>query len=289
MITVFTPTYNRVHLLDRLYHSLIFQTCKDFEWLVIDDGSTDETQQYMERVQKENAIKIRYYRQENGGKHVAHNTAVSLAEGDWFYCVDSDDWLADDAIFRISSALREVAQSDCAVIGYKTLGDGKMLCKPFSPQMNHKGFYEMISMGAGGEYSIILKANLIRKYLFPVVPNEKFSTEAILYDRLELDGYTMCPIPRVMTICEYQEDGLTSQIYQSLLKNPTAYQLFHKQRIDLVNTWKERGRHCVQYQAFRRLSRNKEYIYEGKYKWLVMLAYIPGLVGAQYYKLRRKK
>lgn len=286
MITVFTPTYNREHLLARLYHSLIKQSCKDFEWLVIDDGSIDGTQQYIESIQGENKIKIRYQRQENGGKHVAHNTAVFLAEGEWFFCVDSDDWLTDNSILEISTALQNTCASDCALIGYKTLADGSMLCRPLTPQMCHKGFYDMVQMGAGGEYSIVLKTDLLRKHLFPVVPGEKFSTEAILYDNLELKGYTMYPVPSVLTICEYQPDGLTSQIYQSLLKNPTAYQIFHMQRIDLVRTWRERIRHAIQYQAFRYISHNGKYSYRGTYEWMVKLSYIPGILGSRYYKKR---
>ena len=184
MVTVFTPTYNRVHLLDRLYHSLTKQSCMDFEWLVIDDGSTDGTQHYIENIQSENKIKIRYQRQENSGKHVAHNTAVFLAEGEWFYCVDSDDWLTENSISEISAALKNTCASDCALIGYKMLADGSMLCKPFTHQMSHKGFYDMVQMGDGGEYSIVLKTELLREQLFPVVPGEKFSKEAILYDKL---------------------------------------------------------------------------------------------------------
>lgn len=287
MVTVFTPTYNRVHLLDRLYHSLTKQSCMDFEWLIVDDGSTDTTQQYIEEIKQEGRIQIHYYRQENGGKHLAHNTAVMLAKGEWFFCVDSDDWLKENAIEEIERNIELAIETDCALIGYKVLENGKLLSKTFSLAMSHKGFYQMGRMGAGGEYSIVLRTSVIRKYLFPVIAGERFSTEAILYDRLELNRWTMYPVPVVLTICEYQEDGLTSQIYSLMLRNPVGYQIFHMQRIDLVKTWKERIRHAIQYEAFRCISHNMDYCYNGKYKWLVMLAHIPGVIGAQYYKKKR--
>ena len=98
-ITVFTPTYNRAYILENLYRSLQRQTCKTFEWLVVDDGSADNTKELFERWQQEdNFFPIRYVKQENGGKCRAINQGLKLADGELFFTVDSDDYLTDDAL-----------------------------------------------------------------------------------------------------------------------------------------------------------------------------------------------
>ena len=97
-ITVFTPTYNRAYTLERLYKSLLNQTSYDFEWLIVDDGSTDNTSELIKSFQNNQLFDVRYYKQGNGGKHVAINKGVELAEGELFFIVDSDDYLTDDAI-----------------------------------------------------------------------------------------------------------------------------------------------------------------------------------------------
>jgi len=97
-ITVFTPTYNRAYILNRLYESLKKQSSKSFLWLIIDDGSTDNTEELVNAWIRENIIEIRYYKQENGGKQRAHNKAVELCDTELFICVDSDDYLTENAI-----------------------------------------------------------------------------------------------------------------------------------------------------------------------------------------------
>ena len=102
MITVFTPTFNRAYIIDNLYRSLLRQTDKDFEWIIVDDGSTDDTAKYVEGIQKnDNGFTITYTIQQNGGKHRAINRGVTLANGELFFIVDSDDYLTDDAIEKI--------------------------------------------------------------------------------------------------------------------------------------------------------------------------------------------
>lgn len=284
-ITVFTPTYNRCHLLPRLYGSLRTQTCCDFEWIVVDDGSTDDTKKYIHEISRESQFPLKYIYQKNSGKYRAHNAAVQIADGELFICVDSDDMLSKNAIETILLYEKQLKEEDCGFVAMKINEQGRPLCTDISNKLPHVGLYALnVTYGIQGEFSLVFRTELLRKNLYPVIENEKFLGECVLYDRFELKGYTFCPLPAVLTICEYQEDGLTSQIYSSLLKNPTGYQIFHMQRIDLVKTWKERVRHSIQYEAFRCISHNMGYRYHGKYKWLVMLAHIPGVMGAQYYK-----
>ena len=102
MVTVFTPTYNRAYIIDKLYKSLLAQTDKNFEWVVVDDGSTDNTEKYFKEILEQNSpFSITYVRQSNGGKHRAINRGVQLARGELFFIVDSDDYLLEDAIEKL--------------------------------------------------------------------------------------------------------------------------------------------------------------------------------------------
>ena len=135
-ITVFTPTYNRGYIVDRLYRSLQRQSFHDFEWIVVDDGSTDNTEELFAGYLKEdNFFPIRYVKTENGGKHRAINKGVSLAEGELFFIVDSDDYLADDAletIDRIEHTIpNELKSYFCGVCGQKGYINGNHLGKTF--------------------------------------------------------------------------------------------------------------------------------------------------------------
>jgi glycosyltransferase involved in cell wall biosynthesis len=107
-ITVFTPTYNRAYILDRVYKSLINQTNKSFVWLIVDDGSTDNTESLVKKWIKEDKIEIKYYKQKNGGKQRAHNKAVKLTDTDLFICLDSDDYFTKDAIEILLNSWNEV-------------------------------------------------------------------------------------------------------------------------------------------------------------------------------------
>ena len=114
LLTVCTPTYNRAHTLPRLYESLVRQTSQDFEWLVVDDGSTDNTRELVDGWVAEGRIRIRYVYKENGGKPSAHNLGVRMAAGELFFCVDSDDYLTDNAV--------EVIRNNSEKLTYKNVG-----------------------------------------------------------------------------------------------------------------------------------------------------------------------
>lgn len=108
-ITLCTPTYNRAYIIEKLYHSLQKQTRKSFEWLVIDDGSVDNTESLLRKWQKEkNDFVIRYYKTSNGGKHRAVNYSLDLAQGDYYMVVDSDDYLTDDAVEKLCNWMEEI-------------------------------------------------------------------------------------------------------------------------------------------------------------------------------------
>ena len=104
IITVFTPTYNRAYIIKNLFNSLKNQTFQNFEWIIVDDGSTDNTEEVVKEWLNESLFfKIKYHKQKNGGKHTAINKGLELASGDVFFIIDSDDYITNDALFKINS------------------------------------------------------------------------------------------------------------------------------------------------------------------------------------------
>lgn len=285
-ITVFTATFNRKKTLKRLYVSLIAQNNKNFEWVIVDDGSTDDTEKYIEKIAKDNLITIRYYKQSNKGKHVAYNKGVKLANGDLFFCVDSDDYLIPEAIQLIYDNADNLEPFDCGFIAGKVDEKGKNLSIGLDLNMPHRGLYGLMKLGVVGEFSLVLKTEVLRKYNFPEVHTEKFMGECVLYDKLELNGFSFCPIPDNITICEYQADGLTNKFFKIMINNPIGYKIYYIQRIELATNFKERIGYCIRYAAFCFLSKDKKYKYVGKHKLLVLLLTLPGIFAFVYYKLK---
>lgn len=285
MLTIFTPTYNRADKLHRVYESLLLQSSHNFEWLVIDDGSTDSTEQVVREFIKQSAIDIRYVKKKNGGKHTAHNLALKLARGEYFFCVDSDDWLAEEAIEEI---LHFVGDREARfVLAYKKDEKGKLLSSAFPEgiarsdlfKLNHE--YHCI-----GEFSIIFRTDFARQFPFPVFEGEKFITEAVVYDQMALIDNVFL-LSKVVTVCEYQENGLSNNLNRTMKNNPAGYCLYFMQRIDLLPTLIQRIIAAGKYKCFCVFSKEKKTLYDGKHRALVMFCIPLGFVFWVYYKLMR--
>ncbi len=286
MLTVFTPAYNRENMLPRLYHSLCQQTCKDFEWLIIDDGSADDTNQVVQSFIHENKIHIRYYKKENGGKHTAHNLALEQAAGEWFLCVDSDDLLAADAVAKLTAKIVQL-NGETGVIAYKQDLNGKLLSDAFPKEVQATQMYRLATeYGCRGEFSLAFSTDFARQYPFPVFAGERFVTECVVYDRMDQKGQ-FALLPEVITVCEYQPDGYSSNFSKLMKQNPSGFCLYFLQRIDLQTSWLQRIVTAGKYRCFRWICGRKELKYDGKHKALVALAVIPGAFFRIYYKLFR--
>ncbi|MBE6794031.1 MAG: glycosyltransferase family 2 protein [Ruminococcaceae bacterium] len=230
-ITVFTPTYNRAYIIGNLYESLKKQTFTDFEWVVVDDGSNDNTEQlFDEWLNIDTKFSIRYYKKQNGGKHTAINKGLELAEGKLFLTVDSDDYLTNDALEKIVQWENELHDDKyCGVSGNLGVSTGE------TPNTIFKGEY--VDCTALDRYGIIdgerafaFYTDIHRKYLYPVFENEKFMTEAVTWNRMANDGYKMRFFSDVICIYEYQNDGLTKTGSSVFINNPKGYGLWLKEK-----------------------------------------------------------
>ena len=285
-LTVFTPTYNRAGCLPRLYESLLKQSVQDFEWLIVDDGSKDETAQVVEGFIREAKFRIRYFQKENGGKHTAYNYALEKAEGQYFLCVDADDLLSDNAVAQIRDAL-EKGDGSMGITAYKKDLQGKRLSEAFPADVAVCGINELtLKYGCSGEFTFIFPTNIARKYPFPVFEGERFVGENVVYDRID-PICQMILLPADVTICEYQEDGYSNNFDALLKKNPKGFCLYFMQRIDVNLSLKQKMIAVGKYWSFRWMGGKPPVRYTGKHRLLTGLCLPLGLVFRVYYKFVR--
>ena len=222
LITVFTPTYNRAYTLEKLYQSLLNQTNLSFEWVVVDDGSTDQTFQLFEHwLQKENPFNISYHKQENQGKHVAINRGLELANGEVFFIVDSDDEITENAIEKIITWSEKIIsdQQFWGVSGNLIQPDGKAIGTSFTGQYKDLYYHERQQNNITGDKAEAFFMHQIKDFRFPVFENEKFLTESVLFlefgERFKIRYYN-----EPIYVAEYLHDGLSKNITDILKKNP---------------------------------------------------------------------
>ena len=236
-VTVFTPTYNRAYILGDLYHSLQRQTCMDFEWLIVDDGSADDTKALVASWQgEENLFPIRYVYQENGGKCRAINRGLKEANGRLFFTVDSDDYLTDDAIEKVIRWDGELPKDGhfCGYVGNRGITPTQTPNRLFPG-----GYLDGTALDrydqVDGERAFVFYTEIHRKYLYPEFPGEKFLTEAVTWDLMAHDGYKMRFYNDIIWIWEYKDDGLTRAGYRVFLENPQGTGLFFRQKAEFLH------------------------------------------------------
>lgn len=212
-LTIFTPTYNRRDLIERLYQSLLLQTQKCFEWVIIDDGSTDNTESFFTKLQStEQPFSVRYVKQQNGGKHRAINKGVTIAKGELFFIVDSDDILLPQAVEKIFQWKTSLDNSHkwAGFAGLKGFSENKVV-----GQHNQSLSYvdaknnERRKFHLEGDKAEVYFTEVLRKYPFPEIPGENFISEEIVWNAIARDGYYLRWFNEIIYICDYLDGGLT--------------------------------------------------------------------------------
>lgn len=227
-ITVFTPTYNRAYLLPRLYQSLRVQTYHDFEWVIVDDGSKDNTEEVVNRfVSDKPFFTIKYRKTENGGKHRAINRGMDLVDGELFLVMDSDDWLREDALEWIDRVEQSIPMNEksqfAGVYGLKVYTDGSVVGNTFQQQYCDTTYFLCGKNGITGDKAEVYYTYLMRKYPFPEYDGEKFCTECLVWDKIAAEGLKIRYFNEGIYFCEYLEDGLTKVGNMLYANNPRQY------------------------------------------------------------------
>lgn len=222
-LTIFTPSFNRINYLPRLYESLKKQTCKDFIWLIVDDGSTDGTQDLINRYIKMNEVEIEYYYILNSGKYLAHNLGVKLSKTELFMCVDSDDYLDKNAVESMFIFWDMNSDSDIVgIVAPKHLQNEQIACR-FFPKTGIKTKFCCLNdqFRIKGETAILLKVDILQKHYIPKFEGEKFASEEIIYNQID-EKYWIKTLNQKVYYMEYLKDGITKNLFKTWLKNPNS-------------------------------------------------------------------
>lgn len=232
MITIMTPTYNRAYVLPRLYDSLCQQTRQDFEWLVIDDGSTDGTAELIFDYRVKSDFSINYYYKENGGKHRAINEGVVHATGDWIIIVDSDDLLTGDAVAKLYDVMNHIGSEFVGMCFRKATLSGHMI--GISGTVWSKSMVMQPIMAGHvlkGDLAYVFRTNVMRECPFPEFPGEKFVPELYIWNKIADIGKIVFYVDQVIYLCEYLPDGYTSNFKKNLRSNPCGFGLFYRDQV----------------------------------------------------------
>lgn len=234
MITVLTPTYNRAYILTNAYQSLCRQTCKDFEWIIVDDGSTDDTENLVKSwIDKGSAFNIQYVKQENGGKCRAINKGVAVASGNYVTILDSDDFLTDNAIEKITDWIETISDLNgfAGVAGLrgwinKTGYIGGAGNLPGSGYIDAKNT-DRRKLHLDGDKAEVYKTSVLKEFPFPEFEGENFLSEHVVWDAIANAGYKLRWFNEIIYKCEYLDDGLTnkSKGYELLINNFSGFTL----------------------------------------------------------------
>lgn len=233
LITVFTPTYNRATTLPRLYESLKKQTLSDFEWLIIDDGSTDDTSRLVAGWIDESAIRIRYVAQENAGLHVCANVALRLARGRYFSTIGSDDWYMPLALETFARVWRTIPPEEYdtfeGVVGLCATPSGSIVGNRFPKDVLDGTSVEVSTRyGVKGDKCGCGRIEVDRAFPFPVIEGERLPLEGIVYRRMSRRYRIRC-INEILMIKDYSPDGISANARQLFIANPrTARLYFHE-------------------------------------------------------------
>lgn len=248
-ITVFTPTYNREKYLDILYKSLLNQKFQKFEWLIVDDGSTDSTEEVVKKFQMEKKIDIKYIYQENSGKHVAFNVGVENAKYDLFMCIDSDDYLVDEILEHIYlewDKIKDERDNICGILANRGKNQnetmfGEKFINPYTFSTVKEEMKKNIF-----ETTMVHRTDVLKLFPFPKFQGENFITEDVIWRKIDQE-YVYYIIPKVWTICSYLDNGLTktTNIFRYPKGEAEYYKVRYASEIKMVNKLKEYARYLV--------------------------------------------
>lgn len=280
MLTIFTPTFNRAYTLHKCYESLIRQTSKNFLWLIIDDGSTDNTRELVEKWINENKVTIKYHYQQNQGMHGAHNTAYELIDTELNTCIDSDDYMTDAAVEKIIEFWKKNKKKDLAgFVALDSYEDGKIIGTKFPEGLKETTYFDIYHKhNVKGDKKFIYRSELTKRYPYPIFKGEKYVSLAYKYAKLDSE-YKLALMNEVVCIVQYMEDGSSLNMIRQYRKNPRGFAFIRVEnmkdsRLSLTNKFKE----SIHYVSSSLLSKNKEFIKETPCKLLTILAIPFGLL-----------
>ena len=289
-LTIFTPAYNRAHTLSRTYESLLRQTCDDFEWLIVDDGSKDSTKALVEEWIQEGKIGIRYIYQQNQGMHGAHNAAYRNIHTELNTCIDSDDYMPDDAVETIVNFWKAHGSDKYAgIIGLDCTEGGNIIGTSFPQGMTETTLNGFYAKGGKGDKKLVYRTDVIKQYPeYPIFEGEKYVSLGYKYLLIDQD-YTLLTLNKPLVVVEYQQDGSSMNMYQQYWNNPKGFAFIRKVDMKLCGSLKRKFESCIHYVSSSIRSKNTHFIAESPLPGLTILAIIPGIILYSFLKYKNSK
>lgn len=230
-LTVFTPTYNRAYILPNCYQSLCNQTNKDFHWLIVDDGSTDNTAELVKNWVNEGIISIQYIYQKNAGKQRAMNTAIKSCQTEIIADLDSDDCYLPETVAKILECFGEISNNTkvAGIIGRRSDSNGKIIGSNNIPEGKYIANYDRLlgKYGYFGDTNRAYKTKILAQYLFPEI-EDKFIPEDVMWSKVD-QKYDLYIVNQSFAVSEYLADGYTKNTAKLYKQNPLGVQLSYNQ------------------------------------------------------------
>jgi len=290
-LTVFTPTYNRAYCLHKCYESLVQQSNQDFLWLIIDDGSGDNTKELVESWIKDNKIAIQYHYQENLGMHGGHNAAYRLIETPLNVCIDSDDSIAEGAVQKILDSWQLIKDEPkfAGLVALDEDQDGKLIGTKIPEHIKETTLYDLYnSHGVLGDKKLVYKTEVVKQYpAYPIFEGERFVPLGYLYQLIDQD-YKLLPLNEVLCVVEYMTDGSSMNMLKQYRRHPRGFAFSRKSRMKLAKNFKDKFKNAIHYVSSSMFIKNGSFFKESPKKFITFLAIPFGVALNLYIRYKTK-
>lgn len=257
-LSIYTPTYNRCDLLKRCYESLCKENKEKFEWIIVDDGSTDNTKSQIDEWIKIGKINITYVYKKNEGVHSARNIACEIAKGELCMCIDSDDYVASGAVQSIYDFYQNNNnKSIVGIIALNTAKDNKTIGDVFPKDLKKSSLYNLYKViGVKGDKKLIYKTDIIKKYKYPVYKGEKRIPPSYVYYQMDSEGELLL-LNKSVCVVEYQLDGISNNVKKDRFSSPKGMRDYYELMFKLSRNFKEKYLNTIRIQSYRRATGEK--------------------------------
>ncbi len=290
-LTVFTPTYNRAYCLHKCYESLVQQSNQDFLWLIIDDGSGDNTKELVESWIKDNKIAIQYHYQENLGMHGGHNAAYRLIETPLNVCIDSDDSIAEGAVQKILDSWQLIKDEPkfAGLVALDEDQDGKLIGTKIPEHIKETTLYDLYNThGVLGDKKLVYKTEVVKQYpAYPIFEGERFVPLGYLYQLIDQD-YKLLPLNEVLCVVEYMTDGSSMNMLKQYRRHPRGFAFSRKSRMKLAKNFKDKFKNAIHYVSSSMFIKNGAFFKESPKKFITFLAIPFGIALNLYIRYKTK-
>lgn len=276
MITILTPTFNRAHLLPRLFESLTHQTDFNFEWLVMDDGSTDGTSDlFAGKTFLSAPFPIRYYQQENGGKHRALNAGVKQAKGDFIFIADSDDWLLPQSVAIVGLHTSAIADDNtfAGVAGLDVFDDERIVGTGLPQDIIDCNAMDIrYRYHVDGDLKEVFKTTVLQEFPFPEIQDERFCPEQLVWFRIA-QKYKLRYFNTPIYVAEYQPNGITASIIRVRMLAPQATCMMYAEMLAYKIPFKEKIKAAINFWRFKVCAPSRVMIttLKGGWRWCYLI------------------